>query len=105
MGQAPQNKAAPAIKLSLAFPGWRVHDAAANISGECRFATGFNAVSGHAITASTTGPVISELSVRVTDEVKAAVEKAAADDSRSTASYVERLLIAQLKKDGYLPKQ
>jgi len=47
----------------------------------------------------------SALSVRVTDDVKAAVEKAAAADSRSAASYVERLLIAQLKKDGYLPKQ
>lgn len=47
----------------------------------------------------------SALSVRVTDDVKAAVEKAAAEDSRSAASYVERLLIAQLKKDGYLPKQ
>ena len=31
-------------------------------------------------------------------------EKAAADDSRSVASFVEKLLATQLKAKGYLPK-
>jgi hypothetical protein len=46
----------------------------------------------------------SALSVRVSEEVKQAVEKAAADDDRSTASYVERVLVQHLKEKGYLPK-
>ncbi|WGT50398.1 hypothetical protein [Thioclava nitratireducens] len=46
----------------------------------------------------------SAISVRVSDETKLAVEKAAADDDRSVASYVERLLTAHLKENGYLPK-
>jgi len=40
----------------------------------------------------------------VTEETKKAVEKAAAQDGRSVASYVERLLIAHLKEQGYLQK-
>lgn len=44
----------------------------------------------------------SAISVRVSDEVKQAVEKAAEDDGRSIASYVERLLNAHLKEKGYL---
>jgi hypothetical protein len=44
----------------------------------------------------------SAISVRVSDQVKAAAEKAAADDSRSVASYVERLLAEHLKAKGYL---
>jgi hypothetical protein len=46
----------------------------------------------------------SAISVRVTDDVKAAAEKAAADDSRSLASLVEKILREFLKKNGYLPK-
>lgn len=46
----------------------------------------------------------SAISMRVSDAVKAAVEKAAADDGRSLASYVERVLILHLKEKGYLPE-
>ncbi|MUZ63500.1 YlcI/YnfO family protein [Agrobacterium vitis] len=46
----------------------------------------------------------SALSVRVPDEVKEAAEKAAKDDGRSLASYVERVLVQHLKDKGYLPK-
>lgn len=44
----------------------------------------------------------SAISVRVPDDVKAAAEKAAADDDRSLASYVERLLTHHLREKGYL---
>lgn len=44
----------------------------------------------------------SAISVRVPDAVKAAVEKAAAEDDRSLASYVERLLTQHLREKGYL---
>jgi len=44
----------------------------------------------------------SAISVRVADAVKAAAEKAAAEDSRSVASYVEKLLTEHLKAKGYL---
>jgi hypothetical protein len=46
----------------------------------------------------------SAISVRVPDSVKAAAEKAAAADSRSVASLVEKLLTDFLKKNGYLEK-
>ncbi|WP_422028502.1 hypothetical protein [Roseovarius sp.] len=46
----------------------------------------------------------SAISVRVNDETKAAVEKAAEGDGRSIASYVDRVLVAHLKELGYLPK-
>lgn len=46
----------------------------------------------------------SAISVRVTEETKQAVEKAAEEDGRSMASYVERLLTTHLKEKGYLPK-
>ena len=46
----------------------------------------------------------SAISVRVSDEVKAAAEKAAQTDSRSVASYVEKLLTEHLRKGGYLKK-
>jgi len=49
-------------------------------------------------------PKTSAISVRVPDEVKAAAEKAAAEDSRSLASYVEKLLTDHLRKQGYLKK-
>jgi|TARA_Y100000815_G_C12985787_1_gene365973 hypothetical protein len=46
----------------------------------------------------------SAISVRVTEATKLAVEKAAEEDGRSVASYVERLLTAHLKEIGYLSK-
>ena len=36
------------------------------------------------------------------DQVKAAVEKAAGDDQRSTASLVEKIVVEWLRKKGYL---
>jgi hypothetical protein len=47
----------------------------------------------------------SAISVRVSDQVKAAAEKAASDDSRSVASYVEKLLAEHLRAKGYLADQ
>jgi hypothetical protein len=44
----------------------------------------------------------SAISVRVSDDVKAAAEKAAAADSRSVASYVEKLLTEHLRMTGLL---
>jgi hypothetical protein len=41
----------------------------------------------------------------LSDQVKAAAEKAAADDSRSMASYVEKLLVEHLREKGYLADQ
>lgn len=43
------------------------------------------------------------LFIRVHPEVKAAVEKAAAEDQRSVAVFVERLLVDWLREKGYLP--
>jgi hypothetical protein len=42
------------------------------------------------------------ISIRVTEEVKNAAEKAAEDDTRSVTSYVEKLIIEDLKAKGYL---
>ena len=42
------------------------------------------------------------ISVRVSDQVKAAVEKAAAEDSRPVASLVEKVLVEWLKAKRYL---
>jgi len=47
----------------------------------------------------------SAISVRVSIQVKAAAEKAASDDSRSVASYVEKLLAEHLRANGYLADQ
>lgn len=45
------------------------------------------------------------ISVRVEEDLKAAVEKAAQEDGRTVAQYVERLLIAHLREKGlYSPK-
>lgn len=44
----------------------------------------------------------SAISVRVPDAVKKAAEKAAADDSRSLASLVEKILAEWLRANGYL---
>jgi predicted HicB family RNase H-like nuclease len=44
------------------------------------------------------------ISIRVTEEVKKAAEKAADDDTRSVTSYVEKLILDDLKTKGYLKK-
>lgn len=44
------------------------------------------------------------LSVRVEGEVKAAIVKAAKEDDRTVAQYVERVLIAHLREKGLLLK-
>jgi hypothetical protein len=42
------------------------------------------------------------LNLRIAPEIKAAAEKAAADDRRSLTSLIEKLLIAHLKDKGYM---
>jgi hypothetical protein len=42
------------------------------------------------------------LGLRITPTLKKALEKAAADDRRPIASYVEKLLIEHLGRKGYL---
>jgi hypothetical protein len=44
------------------------------------------------------------ISIKVEPDVKAAVEKAAADDGRTMAQWVERLIIRALREQSYLPK-
>ena len=44
------------------------------------------------------------LNLRVEPAIKAAAEKAAADDRRSLTSLIEKLLSDYLKKKGYLPR-
>jgi hypothetical protein len=44
------------------------------------------------------------LGVRVSDETKIALERAAADDLRSVASLVEKILIEWLRARKYLPE-
>jgi hypothetical protein len=64
---------------------------------ECTIALNVNCTQLHPIM-----PKTSAISVRVPAEVKAAAEKAAAADSRSVASYVEKLLTEHLRKSGFL---
>lgn len=45
---------------------------------------------------------VAAISVRVEPAVKAAVERAAREDDRTVAQYVERLLIAHLREKGLL---
>jgi hypothetical protein len=42
--------------------------------------------------------------MRMRPSVKAAGERAAADDGRSLNSYIEKLLVDDLRANGYLPK-
>lgn len=42
------------------------------------------------------------LAIRISPELKAALEKASADDRRSVSSYLELLIEADLKAKGYL---
>ncbi len=46
----------------------------------------------------------SPLGLRVFPSLKAALEQAAKDDNRSTASMAEIILTAYLRDKGYLPK-
>ena len=46
----------------------------------------------------------STLNLRINPELKAAAEKAAADDHRSLTSLIEKLLADYLREKGYLPK-
>lgn len=41
------------------------------------------------------------LSIRVPEELKRAVERAAKEDDRSVASYIERVLASHLTTQGY----
>jgi hypothetical protein len=43
------------------------------------------------------------LNLRIEPEIKAALEKAAADDRRSVTALVEMLVIPHLRAKGYLP--
>lgn len=48
-------------------------------------------------------PKASAISVRVSDEMKEAVDRAASDDGRSTSAYVTRALAALMQEKGYMP--
>jgi hypothetical protein len=48
--------------------------------------------------------LLTTITLRVPNRVKKAAEKAADDDHRSMASFVEKLLIDHLKEAGYLKK-
>ena len=43
------------------------------------------------------------IGIRIEPELKEAAERAAADDRRTLASFIEKLLAAYLQKNGYLP--
>jgi len=45
-----------------------------------------------------------QVNLRLQPSLKEAAEKAAAADQRSLTSMIEKLLVAHLKKFGYLPK-
>ena len=44
------------------------------------------------------------IGIRLSDELKAALERAAKDDRRTISAYVEILIIADLEAKGLLPK-
>ncbi len=44
------------------------------------------------------------LHIRVTDEMKAALEEAAHDEERSVSAFVERVLAGWLREKGYMEK-
>ena len=46
-----------------------------------------------------------QVNMKVRPSFKKAAEMAAADDNRSLTSYIEKVVIEDLKKRGYLPKQ
>jgi hypothetical protein len=46
-----------------------------------------------------------QVNLRIKPSLKAAAERAAADELRSLTGLVERLLVEHLRANGYLPKQ
>ena len=44
------------------------------------------------------------IGIRVEPEIKAAVEKAAAADRRTVASFIEKILVEYLEEHGHLKK-
>lgn len=44
-----------------------------------------------------------QVGLRLTSSVRAAAEKAAADDSRTLSALIEKTLVDHLKAKGYLP--
>ena len=44
------------------------------------------------------------IGIRVEPSVKEAVEKAAKADDRTVAQWIERLMIRELRENGYLPQ-
>jgi hypothetical protein len=50
-------------------------------------------------------PKTAAIGLRVEPEIKKALDKAAADDRRTIASYVEKLLVDHLTAAGYLKKR
>lgn len=44
------------------------------------------------------------IGIRLSEEVKSALEAAAKSDRRSVSSYVEMLIVAALEEKGFLPK-
>ena len=50
----------------------------------------------------TRAPKDAMIGIRVESYVKAAAERAAAEDYRSVASLIEKLLVEHLRKNGYL---
>ena len=45
------------------------------------------------------------ISIRVEPDIKAAVKKAADDDRRTVASFVEKILVEYLEEQGYFKKK
>jgi uncharacterized protein (DUF1778 family) len=45
------------------------------------------------------------LTFRLTEALRKALDRAAADDNRTVSSYVERILIMHLVKAGYWPPE
>lgn len=50
------------------------------------------------------GKRIAQVGLRLPPEVKAAAERAAADDHRTLTSLIEKLLADYLRQRGYLPR-
>ena len=49
-------------------------------------------------------PRTASIGIRVELDIKAAAEKAVADDHRTLASLIEKLLVEYLREHGYLKK-
>lgn len=50
-------------------------------------------------------PKTAAISVRVDPDIKKALDKAATDDRRTVAGYVEKVLVDHLVSGGYLKKK